>query len=165
MDFKEISIRGRFGYALLCIKSYIDFYELNSSIEENIFLNLSTFTNTTQLDEWYEKCKVYDPTSYRNSINFSNINATEYSKLKTYYLKLPENLFTLYQNAFDIAIEHLYSRVNSDITITYLEDSINILKRHSISIPKLKMDILLSFNERNGWGLIYSWNKVFGDNK
>lgn len=161
-NFKNISISGRYIYSYLCIKSYLSF---NPEIILPNYINelLIEFVNTNRKDNWQGLVDEILPSTVMDE-NFnpeieSKLNSLETKKIKEFYEGISGDLFNLIDNTFWLGLENLYGKYDSEITMPYVENNINILLKNHIELPDYQKISNLTSDINSGWGEITNMKK------
>lgn len=166
MDYKKISIRGRFAYALKCLDQFGKAYPANNLLHATIVFKYSEFPSSLELSEWYDECKEFSPSFYnlygdKALSRIKYINKELASGIKSYYDVISSDFKDLYQLTFDIAAEHLFSTVSDDATVEMLSRIIYIVKKNGIVMPDFSRIEFSLFSENRGWGRKFFWEDIW----
>jgi hypothetical protein len=90
------------------------------------------------------------------------INVPEFKKkLINFYIPLPNDGKYLLALTFDLAREHLYQPIDSNITIECLDNIISIIKKSDICLPDFTRISFSKFSEDGGWGKEFDWYSIW----
>jgi hypothetical protein len=165
--FRNISIRGRFAFALKCLTNYLDKKNLRTNESDEIILNFSKFTSATNLADWYDCCKEYTPYFNRPSEQrtrpavYKCLDNLKGSLLVAYYAKIDKQTHHLFEDTFNVAVEHLFQSINGDRTLTYLEKIIEVLEINHVELPEINRVAFSTFDQISGWGDDFDWESVW----
>ncbi len=157
-DFKNISMIGRYAYALLCIE-YLFAKKFPKKNFTRIFKFLWTGTksaNWNKISEFVSDLK--SDSLFRSTVfdkeNFFIINEIDFE----FYYKLFEDIKDISNVCFSSLFDFLTIYENTLIpsfgkeSIDCLFEIINLLKKYQVELPSIKIISFSTFKERNGWG-------------
>ncbi len=165
-DFKDISMTGRYAYALLCIeklftekfpqKDFSKVFEiLWKGTEEPNWDKMSEFASDLTSDALFDS-----PTFDED--NFFIINKQDFK----FYYKLFEDMKDISNSCFSSLYDFLTVYENTSIpgfgkeSIDSLFEIIKSLENHDVKLPDIEKIKFSCFSERNGWGNSFDGNSL-----
>ena len=153
-DFHQISIRGRYIYCYLCLRSVIISKGLED-IPEFLNVILKTFTISSKLDDWQDVADDVMPSRLLEQENdvehYKVISYQQVLSLRSYYLnnKLATEVI---ENLIWLGITNLYVGFNSSYTFECVKNIIEILNNNNVELPKFSIIKSCLVTEKGGWG-------------
>lgn len=160
-NFKEVSIRGRVAFAILCLENAIFHFGFDKYDWSFILGQLWSVTNS-KLGTWHYPLSECTGRSIINDED--NIDDLEFLtkerfwELNSLYKKSNSSILRIIDLIFEIATRDLYASIvnNSPDTLEYLKQIILILEKENITFPDYKLVEKFSINEDGGWGRKFS---------
>ncbi|WP_109833251.1 hypothetical protein [Reichenbachiella versicolor] len=165
-EFKEVSIRGRVGFAILCFESFIEIQD-SSNLQEWKYLlkKLWEFTKLKFVDDWLDLVSAVMPLSVLEDPFDPEevITIDEYSFLKKLYARSDPKILELIEFIFKLATVELYSEIKnySPRTLDLLNDIIGVCKSANVKIPDVSLFKKFSITDSSGWGFPFDRSDVF----
>lgn len=165
---KNVSMNGRFAYAIMCC----EFYVLTKHPDldwKPLFSKLWQVTSTEALDEWYEMLLEITPEYLFEfpdfpSSNFEYISQSEYDTLCTLYhsAENDSNINSLLLKIRDMETRYCYSNIpgNGEESLSDIREMENILLNSSVDIPDPNTVAFSKFSEQSGWGNTFPASKI-----
>lgn len=162
--FKNISIRGRLAYALICFDLFLQ--KKHSEICNNrwILYYLNLVWEVVSAENIYlleKKLTELAPNSILDKHPNNKFDKYEYFKLnelieiRELYEILPISIISIMDSIIEISFSNLYSSTGefSKSTLEELEYIFHVLENEKFDLPELPINILnSSFKEKRGWG-------------
>ena len=157
-DFKNISMTGRYAYALLCIeKLFVEkFPQKDFSKVFEFFWKGTEEPNWDKMSEFARDLTndaLFDSSIFDED-NFFIINEQDFE----FYYKLFDDMRDISNACFSSLFDFLTVYENASIpgfgkeSIDSLFQIINLLEKHNVKLPDIEKISFSTFNERNGWG-------------
>jgi hypothetical protein len=175
--FKQISIRGRFAFGIICLENLLAYFNIESQLLKTIVQNHWRFTNLEKLGEledyfttikpWcilsdYPKLKVNPEKMHE--FGYDHITLEEMKSTYDLYCTLPKDVTGILSELSTIANANIsagcgeYSHLTFQPTVKILE----IMGSYPVNIiPEPKMFLFSSFKENNGWGEKFTKEQIF----
>lgn len=165
-DFNNISMVGRYAYALLCIEKLFStkhkdknfkqvFSFLWRGTKENVWDSMSEFAQDLTNDFLFAS-QEYDQD------NFIIINQDNFKEFYTLF----DDMNDISNKCFKLLFEFLTVYENTGISgfgkesIDILFELFDVLKENDVSLPSLDLVNFSKFSERNGWGNNFDGSKL-----
>lgn len=153
LNFNEISIRGRYIYCFLCLKSIIK-YKALEVLPQNLERSIIFFTNARHLDLWQEQIDEIKPKRIDSIKKVTFFSDKEFEEIKEYYKRQPNCILDSIETLFELGTSNLYGGFNSSITMEYLDDMLTVLEKLNIPFPPFHLIKNFPVMEEHGWGSI-----------
>ena len=150
--FKDISIRGRYIYGLLCLQSVQDHIEANPLplLLKDI---LYEFVESNELDIWHSKIESYIPSFvFYDYPSTDSIDQSINPEVLSYYLIASKVLLEALENLIWLGVSNLYTSFDSNLSMERLKDLTDLLWVNEIELPDPNRVSDCSIMEDHGWG-------------
>jgi hypothetical protein len=158
MDFKEVSIRGRVAYEIMCVENAISFFRLEDLNWDFVLDLMWSYTNE-DVGAWhYPMGEAMPWTVLSNSDYHSHmmeiITEDQFFELYALYQASSEPVNFMINEIFDIGTRDLYASVANDSpdTLNSLQKIVEIMNENKIPLPQSEVFKRFSIEENAGWG-------------
>jgi hypothetical protein len=164
--FKEVSIRGRAAYAILCLEKVITHFGLDKYDWSFILHQLWSITKS-KLGSWHyplAECtgrSIINDEEYLDDLEF--LTKERFWELNTLYKKSNSIILRIIDLIFEISTRDLYSSIvnASPDTLIYLREIIDLMEQNNISLPDVNLFKKFPFTENEGWGREFTREDIF----
>ena len=164
-DFTNISMIGRFAYAVMCAEKYA-VTKYPKKDWRPLFARMWKGTSEN-FDEWYYRFVeilpeyIYEFGNYKDA-NFDFLSEEDYIYYVEFLKDIDKNMEELLVIPGNIAMLYAYTSIpgKGNESINLLKKSIRILEDNGIEPPDVKKFEFSSFNEKNGWGNNFDGTKL-----
>ncbi|MEW9095893.1 MAG: hypothetical protein AB2417_12500 [Clostridiaceae bacterium] len=157
LDFNNISIRGRFVFAIECLLKVINKFNIATNFDTFID-NLLEFTNCSKMELWETKIIILLP---------EELNKTTLSYDLDYDEDIGEEeqqlLTEVFLEVLNVGRANLYKSFESDITLHHVMNIVNLLNKNNIELPSIDKIRFSKVSENDGWGNVFNC-KITYDN-
>lgn len=167
---KDLSIRARVAFSILCLEAFIKFLNYDISKWNLILSELWKYTNTN-VGKWHENISEMTPFSINEKIAFElkgceNIDESKHDELQKLYADVNIEILKIINLIFEIGTRDLYSSItnHSQDTISYLKEIILVLEKNGIDLPNINGLQKFSILENNGWGSEFKKEDILNEN-
>ncbi|GAB5415973.1 MAG: hypothetical protein Crog4KO_07540 [Crocinitomicaceae bacterium] len=161
-DFKNISLRARIAYSILCLNNVIREKEADNNLEKDWQLILDKLWEITEIefvDEWMYSVSCRIPSSILEDPFDSNEDITEreFIALKNLYSNSDSVTLEIIELVYNLGTIEMYGRIEdcSPRTLDILEEIVTKLKYNNIELPNLAQFKKYTMNN-NGWGVTFN---------
>ncbi len=117
---------------------------------------ISSFLPTDRLDLWQNKADEVLPPVVLNSDNkqefYKFVSNESIIHIREYYKSQPAIILDVIENIIWLGLSNLYCGFNSNHTIEYIKDIIELMIKEGVDLPAFDKVKMLSVSERRGWG-------------
>ncbi len=163
---KQISIRARVAFGILCLENALDNLELKSNWQKVLEV-LWIQTDIEYVDEWlYIVSKIMPDCILEDNYEDNKIiSLQDYNTLKLLYSSSPKYILELIEFVFEIGTIELYGKIMdySEKTTQMVLEIIRIMEINKINYPELKLFDKYSILENNGWGRRFTKEQIFNN--
>jgi len=165
-EFKEISIRGRVAWCILCLENAIKFYGLEDLNWDFIFSLLWSYTNG-KVGNWHYPMAEAMPASILTTPyskrDMENLTESQYDELKKLYSSGNEVTNFIIDKVFEVGTRDLYSSIVNDSpdTIKYTEEIKEVMEKNKIPLPDISLFKKIPISENEGWGREFTREDLF----
>jgi hypothetical protein len=161
---KEISIRGRFAFAMRCLELVLNKeQEINNPVVQRTLTQLWTFTESDRLDNWEEEVFAFNPSLLKVDIDeFSFPSKPEIEEIKEYYSSTTDTIRELISTIILIGTENLYA-ATVDFSKATLDPTLHVIKLTKSTvgqIPNIENFKKFAFADKDGWGITFDKKDV-----
>lgn len=146
LDFSNISIRGRFIFAVECLLNVINKFHIVTNFDTFI-VNLLEFTDCSKLELWDIKIKLLLPEKLDNSSLSYDLDYDE--ELEGEEQQLLTNVFL---EVLSVGRSNLYRKFENDITLIHVLNIVNLLNKNNIDLPSTDKVKFSEVSENDGLG-------------
>ena len=161
---KEMSIKGRFAFAMRCLELLLDKErDIDKPIVQRILAQLWSYTKSDRLDDWEEEVFAFDPQLQAVDIEeFSSPAKKEIEEIREYYLTASETVRELISAIISIGRDNLYAATidYSKSTLTPTVRVMNLTQEVVGRIPDVESFRKFAFSDRDGWGISFGREDV-----
>jgi len=156
--FFNVSIRGRVAFSLCCITALIERLKKDDLDWEFLLEKLWEYTSNKYLDDWHDEASEYIPSvimQYEryNADDFEFITEDLFNRLRVLYIEAHEDINEMIDLTFYLGSIELYGAAQGQgPSLEYLEGIIDLMNRHSLSLPSISQFERHRFDESRGWG-------------
>lgn len=154
-DFESISITGRYIYGYLCLIIYLK-EKSDIFLPSKLNVLIKEFVKKNDLEKWHEKAEEILPSFiFENEFKtgcYEFIDDEFYFELKRYYSSIDANSLGLIENLLLLGSSNLYGAFESDITMKYLLNIIEIIKNNKYNLPDINVVLGCLVTQKGGWG-------------
>lgn len=163
---KNLSIRSRVAYGILCLEKILNFYHVD--IEKwNLLLNeLWKYTNSN-VGKWHEYISEMTPFSILEKVEFKlkeceYIDQVVHNELLNLYENVDLDVLKIIDLIFEIGTRDLYTSIsnNSPDTIKYINEIEEILISKNILLPTTQNLEKFDITQNYGWGNEFTRNQI-----
>lgn len=162
INFKNISIRGRLAYGIICTQKLFDKYNINYSdyqVFNNFFDKLWLICEQDNLEEYEGYINEIVPYSIieRSEKDFEDleyITQEEAQELRDLYKAFPPNILKSMELLSEIAFGNMYGSTGNHSPITYsaIMKLLDCINTENIDLEDIELISVFDFNELHGWG-------------
>ena len=156
-DFSNVSLAGRFAYAVMCAENYALTKYPNKDWKP-LFTWMWKATNDYFDEWWYRFMEIlpeylYEFDNYQDA-QFDYLSEQDYNYYAEFLKDIDKNMERLLEIPGEIAMVYSYTEIpgKGKESIDLLKESIKILENNNIELPDPKEVEFTSFNKKNGWG-------------
>lgn len=157
--FKDISIRGRIAYVILCFERYVEarYPKTNWNRVDDFMWRLcdnSDFIDNTA----YQYMEIIPEYLYEFSnfedAEFEYLSKEDYDYFKSIIPVDDDGLNTIMHAAYSIAMEYAYVALEkfAPETLLYINNVLHVLEENQILAPDINLVSSHQFDEADGWG-------------
>lgn len=167
--FKDISLRGRVAYAILCAEKYFTTVYPNKNWKI-IFEICWHFTDGSMyLDTWADsmcdilpECLLEFDGYNRPDGPYEYITEEQYNTIKNLYAGINDDVNTILNAIRDMEEEYAYTVIEGygKGSIDILSSIVKMLEDKKIELPDPQLVAFSKFNERKGWGEPFDGTKL-----
>lgn len=153
--FKNISIRGRYGYAAICLEKALMHHGQITPPLQFVLDLVWEFTSTTKLDDWLEKVMPLSKLRTTEDYEFDfGPGRPGLDEIRRTLQSLPEFLTEILDNTLFLGIAEIYSGIisYSPRTHKHLMEVIRLMEENNIGLPPFSGFDKFPFAEDHGWG-------------
>ena len=160
-EFKDISIRGRLAYGMICLENALRQFGIKDELLDNIILpRIWEFTSSSHLDDWEIQINEIDPTCVldveltADTFDLTTLSFNNYTKLLRLYKTLPNDIVELIADTIRIGVANIYAGTESysPLTLVPLTDVFKTCKKIGLNLPSVETFKNSAFSESQGWG-------------
>lgn len=166
-QFKNISMRGRVAYGILCLESTLNSEEKFSKGWKLVLERLWSYTEIKYLDEWQDKTLEILPSSIMEIENFEEedleyVSQTEFDVLKSLYGNANNMVLDMIEVIFYIGTLELFGSISNGAiqSLKQLEKLLSIMNSIPVEPPAIGLVRRYSFQEENGWGTSFNKKEI-----
>ena len=164
-DFTNVSMIGRFAYAVMCAEKYA-----LAKYPEKDWKPLFTWMwkgTSEYFDEWWYRFMeilpeyLYEFDNYKDA-DFDYLGEEDYNYYTEFLKDIDKNMEELLVIPGEIAMVYSYTSIpgKGKESIDLVKKSIKILEDNNIELPDPKEIEFSSFDEKNGWGEKFDGTKL-----
>lgn len=164
-DFTNISLAGRFAYAVMCAERYALTKYPNKDWKP-LFTWMWKATDT-YFDEWYYRFMeilpeyLYEFDSYKDAA-FDYLSEEDYNYYAEFLKDIDKNMEELLVIPANITMVYCYTEIpgKGKESIALVDKAIKIIEDNHIELPDPKTVEFTSFEEKHGWGENFDGSKL-----
>ena len=167
--FKDISLRGRVAYAILCAEKY--FTTVYPDKDWKIIFEICWhFTDGSMyLDAWADsmcdilpECLLEFDCYNRPDGAYEHITEEQYNTIKNLYVGIQDDVNTILNNIRDMEEEYAYTVIEGygKGSIDTLSSIVKMLEDKKIELPDPQLVAFSKFSEDDGWGKDFDGTKL-----
>ncbi|WP_315121169.1 hypothetical protein [uncultured Clostridium sp.] len=157
LDFNNISIRGRFVFAVECLLKVINKFHIVTNFDTFVD-NLLEFTNCSKMELWETKIIILLPEELNNDTLSYDLDYDEDIGEEEQQL-----LTEVFLEVLNVGRANLYKSFESDITLRHVMNIVNLLNENNIELPSIDKIRFSMVSENDGWGNAFDY-KIGYDN-
>ena len=164
-DFKNISMIGRFAYAIMCAERYA-LAKYHKKNWKPLFKWMWKGTSEYFDEWWYHFMEIlpeylYEFDNYKDA-DFEYLTEKDYNYYSDFLKDIDKNMEELLAIPGKIAMVYVDTSIpgNGKESIDLLRKAIKILEDNGIDLPDVKEIAFSSFKEKNGWGNNFDGTKL-----
>ncbi|URZ02610.1 hypothetical protein [Clostridium felsineum] len=146
LDFNNVSIRGRFIFAVNCLFKVINKFHIATNFDTFI-VNLLEYTNCPKMELWETKIKLLLPEELNNKTLSYEFDYDE--DLEEEDQKFLTNIFL---EVLSVGMANLYKKFENDITLKHVKNIVNLLNKNDLDLPSIDKIKFSSISENDGLG-------------
>ncbi|MGB3513539.1 MAG: hypothetical protein WBA93_30880 [Microcoleaceae cyanobacterium] len=157
--FRDISIRGRIAYMLLCLEALLKKNNDTRQGWDYLLEKFWMYTNIEFLDDWQDIAAELLPDSIEEVSDFESgefeyLDKENFYSIKLLYSKINEEHSELIETIYFMGTLELFGALvnNGEQSLKYLKKAHTLFKKNQIKFPAISSVSRFNFYKNNGWG-------------
>ena len=159
-SLKEISNRGRVAFAIFCLESAMDHFQLDKT-KWKFVLDESWKFCYSDMPVWQERFLEVIPFAVSEKIDwkikdYMHLTKEEHDALQNLYDETDPDILAMIDLIHRIGSANMLTTVNSEalkmVSIPYLQSLIELMNKNNIPLPDIKLFEKFPVTDNCGWG-------------